>query len=137
MGKYTDLHSDVYSVFGAPAWVAEGLKTIPDNYLATALGSEYLRVSVVNSSNLTYANLKNSLAGQLIIDIFVKAGDGLNRTAIIADKLDTYLVRKTISTALGHGTQFGISSMVSLGVDSKNASLYRSSYSIPFNYFGN
>jgi hypothetical protein len=92
MGKYTALQSDVYSVFAKPAWLTEGIKTIPENYLATALGNEYLRVNLVTSSNLGYANLTGSLSGQIIVDIFVKAGDGLNRTAVIADKLDTYLV---------------------------------------------
>ena len=136
MAKYTDAYSDVYSVFATPAWVAEGIKTIPDNFTTTGLGNEFIRLSVITGGHFGQINIPASVQGQLIIDIFVPAGEGLKRLAAIADKLDGYLVRQSFTTSSNGTTQFGVSAMNPLGNDPANASLFRGSYSISFNYFG-
>jgi hypothetical protein len=136
MGKYTSVYEDAFSVFAMPTWISEGIKVVPQNYLASGLGDEYLRVSVLTGGNLAYRNLFDSVTGQLIIDIFVASGNGPKRLAAIADTLDTYLAQKTIYTLANHSIQFGSSGMNPMGLDSANPSLYRGSYSIPFNYFG-
>jgi hypothetical protein len=133
MGKFKNLQDDVYSIFGSNAWKAENIKTFPANFTSTNQGNEFIRISVVagNSS----VNLQ-SVSGLLIIDIFTSAGDGSARTALIADKLDQYLVGKSIKTVEGTLTQFLSSTLQPRGNDAVNPALYRSVYSIPFNYYG-
>ena len=136
MGKYTALHDDLYSIFGGAGWIAEGIPSFPDNYTNSANLSEFIRIAILASSG-TYVNIPRSAAGQLIIDIFVPAGQGLKRLNQIADRLDVFLAGKSVATALGGNTQLGVSALSPVGVDSANPSLYRGSYSISFNYFGN
>lgn len=71
-----------------------------------------------------------------MIDIFVTAGNGPSRSLLIADKLDQYLVGKSIETVQSKVTQFMNSNFAHRGVDTDNPTLFRSSYTIPFNYFG-
>lgn len=135
MNKYTAVFEDIYSIFGAVGWLAENIKTFPDNYVGASVGNEYLRVSIVPSGNLS-VNPPLSVSGQLIIDIFIPAGSGLKRLTTIADRLDTYLAGKTVTTSLSGSTQLKTSALSLLGNDRDNPSLYRGSYSISFNYFG-
>jgi hypothetical protein len=135
MSKYGDLHADIYSIFGSPTWAAESIGTYPDNFVGTNVGNEYIRVSII-ASGRSRANPLKSASGQLIIDIFTLAGAGTKRMAFIADKLDAYLVGKSVATTSGGTTQLMESSLASQGIDKANPALYRASYSIPFNYFG-
>lgn len=136
MGKYEALQTDIYSIFATSAWIAEAIKTVPENYVSTALGNEYIRVSIV-SSGVDNQGPLCSANGQLIIDIFIPAGNGALRAVRIADKLDTYLAGKTFKIAPSGNTQLGRSALTFMGVDKADSSLYRASYSINFNYFGN
>lgn len=132
MSKYTDLIQDVLAIFGTNAWKAENIKTFPANFVAVEPGNEYVRVSVIPGNSPR----RGSLSGLLIIDIFIAAGNGPKRAAYIADKLDAYLDSKTISASNAYCIQCANSSLQFSGVDIDNASLYRASYSIPFNLFG-
>lgn len=131
MGKYLDLFTNIYSVFGTPAWTAENIKTIPANYTGEVNNADYIRVSVIPSSD--GINLA-SISGILIIDIFVRFGLGPGAVSSIADSLDEYLVGKTLTTE--NSTQFRNSSLALLGMDLDNNSLFRAKYVIPFNHFG-
>ena len=133
MGKYENLEKDVFSIFGSTLWKNENIKTFPVNFIELTPGTEFVRVSVIPSGN--GINL-TSISGVLIIDIFTSAGNGPRRTSLIADKLDSYLVGKSISTQSGNATQLQNSSLAILGLDKDNPALFRASYSIPFNYFG-
>jgi hypothetical protein len=135
MGKYKSVYDDVYSIFSSSAWLLESIKTYPQNYLNSGNSGEYIRVAVVTSSYYPGKILLSS-SGQIVIDIFVTSGEGLSRITTIADKLDTYLVGKTLKGSANGNTQLGTSSLVMIGEDSANPSLYRASYSISFNYFG-
>jgi hypothetical protein len=132
MGKYENLHGDVFSVFGSQSWLAENIKTIPSNFNTANIGNEYIRISVVPSG---YGINYTSSSGQLLIDIFTPAGSGPTRSAQIADRLDAYLVGKSITLHNGR-TQFGKSSLSQFGPDGANPALFRSIYSISFNFFG-
>lgn len=132
MDRYASMYSDVYSVFSSTAWVTAGVKTVPENYTASGIGNEYIRVSVLFGGGYGYVNLPSSQSGQLIIDIFAPAGEGMKKLSTIADKLNSFLERKTVGY-----TQFSTSSFSPLGLDAANASLYRGKYSISFNYFRN
>lgn len=133
MGKYANLEKDIFGVFDTGAWKAENIKTFPSNFIASGAGDAFIRVSPVPSGQ--GLNPK-SVSGILIIDIFIPAGHGPGRASTIADKLDTYLVRKLLSSASGSTSQFHASSLAYVGLDRDNASLFHSTYSIPFNHFG-
>ncbi|RLA26251.1 MAG: hypothetical protein DRQ62_00010 [Gammaproteobacteria bacterium] len=133
MGRYENLQTEVFSVFASTAWVAETIKTYPENYLAVTPGEEFLKVYPIPSGQgINF----NSTSGLLIIDIFVSAGAGPSRVNQLADKLDLYLAGKSISTATAAVCQFQDSSLKIVGTDKDNSSLYRATYTIPFNYFG-
>lgn len=133
MGKYEIITRDILSVFGSTTWNNEGIKAFPSNYIGTNAGDKYVRVHVLPSgAGLT----RSSVSGQVLIDIFTPAGKGPLDAALIADRLDAYLVGR--SKRLSKGTiQFGqASSMSHNGTDKANAALHNSSYAISFNYFG-
>ena len=133
MGKYANLEADIYSIFASTLWKAENIKTAPMNFVSMKTGDEFIRVSIVPSGS--GINL-NSISGLLIIDIFISAGKGSKRLFAIADKLDAYLVGKSLSTVSNKITQFSNSAVSILGNDKDDPSLYRAAYNIPFNYFG-
>ena len=135
MGKYADLFKDVYSIFNTNGWKAEGIATYPENFVG-ALTTEYIRVTVLAGGRSRTGQL-NSVSGQLMIDIFIPAGGGPTRAAQIADKLDTYLVGQNLKTGGSGNTQFSdASNLTAVGIDRDNSNLYRSNYSLPFNFFG-
>jgi hypothetical protein len=133
MGKYANLEADIFSVFNSGTWKATNIQTVPANFTAENLGKEYIRVNIIPSG--TGVNLK-SVSGVLIIDIFIAAGQGPKRTGLIADILDGFLVGKERRTSSGGSTQLLGSSLSDEGNDKANPTLHRSSYTIPFNYFG-
>ena len=134
MGKYANLEQDIFSVFASSAWADEGIRTFPTNYIAVDSSSEFIRVSVIPSGR---GINRHSLTGILIIDIFISAGKGTRRAFEIADKLDSYLLNKSLTTDSSTLTQFGLSSLSAGSVDTQNAALFKSSYSITFSFFGN
>ena len=131
MGKYTELQKDVFSVFGTEEWKGEEVYTIPANFPCDR--AEYIRVTIVPSS---YSLNRLSVSGVLNIDIFTAYGQGPQRAYQIADMLDEYLVQKSLSGVPRVVTQFGKSSLSSMGVDSDNSALDRHLYTIPFNHLG-
>jgi len=132
MGKYKNLQTDVFSIFGSDTWKAENIKTFPSNFNPSHQGNEFLRVTIL--SGKPGINI-HSVSGIFVIDIFTTAGVGPDRSITIADKLDQYLVGKTIQSFSGAITQFSNSTFETRGLDSDNPSLYRSIYTIPFSYF--
>lgn len=133
MGKFTDLEKDVFSVFDGVAWKAENILTVPSNFLGSEMGTEFISVSVIASG--ASPNTR-SISGVCLVDIFIAAGGGPRRASIIADKLDSYLVGKTIPSVVNGVTQFFASSLAHKGVDKANPSLHRSTYTVTFNHFG-
>jgi hypothetical protein len=132
MGRFSGPYQDIFSVFGSAAWEAEDIPTFPQNFIGTVPDKKYIRVTPVFDGNSI--NVK-SASGILMIDIFTPAGTGPSDTSTIADTLDSYLVGKSKDVSTGV-TQFGISSLSPFGLDKDNPSLYRSTYSIPFSFFG-
>lgn len=133
MGKYEAAEKSIFSVFNSSIWKAENIKTYPSNFVIVNPGTEFIRINIIPSGK--GINLI-SLSGVIIVDIFTSAGNGPRRTSTIADKLDQYLVGKSLTTDDGNCLQLKNSSLAAVGVDSDNASLYRSNYTIPFNLFG-
>jgi hypothetical protein len=133
MGKYTNAEDDVFSIFANPDWVAENIKTFPNNYIASGSGDEFIRVTIIGSGK---GINRVSISGIFMVEIFIPAGVGVRRANEIADKLDEYLVNKSVSTVSGNQSQFGISTMVHNGVDKDVPLLHKSTYTLTFNFFG-
>jgi len=130
VARYADVLNDIMSIFGTVEWIAENIATFPNNN--RGVSTEYIRVTpILGNEPLN----RKSHSGVLNIDIFITAGEGPKRAFQIADSLDSYIQNKTIALSAG-STQFGVSNLVSYGLDRDNTSLYRYVYSINFNYFG-
>jgi len=132
MGKFTDVETDVFSVFASAAWITESISTYPANHIIENDGNEFIRVSIIPGGE--GVNL-HSVSGQLIVDIFTSAGEGPSRISAIADIVDSYLSGKTFK-ASGKTSQFHSGALGNAQVDEDNPSLYKAIYSISFNYFG-
>jgi len=132
VGKYSNVEADIFSIFGSAAWVLESIKTTPANFI-NENSTEFIRINIITSS--FGINFK-STSGVLIIDIFTTAGKGPNRASVIADKLDDFLQGKSLNTTSGGTTQFVDSTLSHDGIDKTDTTLFRSTYTIPFNYFG-
>lgn len=133
MGKFSNTEGDIFSVFASSAWKGEGIETHPSNYTSPEAWDEYIRVNILcNGKGLN----KVSVSGILIVDIFTPAGNGPSKASLIADKLEEYLGNKSLSTSASGVTQFLGGTLTHLGTDKDNLTLFRSSYTIPFNYFG-
>ncbi len=133
MGRFVKLENDIFSIFGSDAWLDEEIKTFPANYESNGVDNEYIRVSIVPSG---MGINTDSASGILIIDIFTANGKGPRRASEIADVVETFLVGKSINTVGNYVTQFYVGSLAHRGTDKDNPSLFRSTYNIPFNYFG-
>jgi len=132
MGKYANLDTKIFALFGTSSWTAEGIKTFPANFVAMDAGTEFIRVSIIPAG--PGINLK-SVSGIVLIEIFVEANKGPKRASYIADKLDIFLSGKNLMPTTKIAIQLGSSAISPLGNDPDNPSLYRTSYTIPFNYF--
>jgi len=132
MGKYTELQDGIFSIFGGADWLAESISTYPQNFIPQTASTEFIRVSIL--SGTPGINLE-SVEGQILIDIFIAAGDGPTRLTAIADALDLHFVGKLIDAGAGK-VQFHKSVLGTLRSDADDSSLQSAVYSIPFNYFG-
>jgi hypothetical protein len=133
MGKYAELETAIFSIFGTTAWTANGVKAHPANFTGIVGGSDYVRIHII--ANHTGINIR-SVSGILNIDIFTALGIGPRRVTQIADMLDAMLATKTTDSPNGR-VQCMTSNLTGMGRDNDNQSLYRAIYSIPFNYYGN
>jgi hypothetical protein len=133
MGRYQATQDAIFSVFGSASWIAEGVKTFPWDVIALDPGPEYIRLTIIPSSQ--GINIV-SISGVCIIDIFTVYGNGPEGLTVIADKLDKHLGNKTVFLSPTMNVQFGSSTLSPRGQDQANSTLNRSSYTIPFNLFG-
>jgi hypothetical protein len=130
MGKYEAAEQLINAIFGGVSWKSKNIKTIPSNFPSEQ--HEHIKLSVIAGGegiNPVSAN------GVLIIDIFVTAGKSTKRAIQIADLLDDYLVGKVSSNSDGT-LQLLKSALNHRGLDKDNPSLYRSQYTIPYNFYG-
>jgi hypothetical protein len=132
MGKYLDIQTKVFSIFGSDTWKAEAITTIPQDMIARDVEGDFIRVTILPGSPGVN---RVSIAGVCIVDIYTAAGKGPTQYHTIADKLDTYLANSTVGIG-ATSVQFGSSALVSKGIDKDNSALTRAQYTIPFNFFG-
>lgn len=131
MAKYEQLQRDVLSIFGTAGWIAENIETFPSGMSVQGV-TEFIRVSAIAQGP---AINSKSASGLVMIEIFTTANEGPLRASIIADKLDQYLLKKSVTTGT-NVTQFHeTSSLRDTGHDPANSALLRSFYSVGFNHF--
>lgn len=131
MGKYKRALDDIYSIFDSTAWKANNIPTFPENYKGEAL--KFIVVNCVFSGGAINGF---SISGVILVDIYTEANKGPLEAITIADLLDELLNEKAVYKDAKFNTQFFNSSLVSVGVDSGNPTLYRHTYSIPFSHYG-
>jgi hypothetical protein len=131
---YSKLKTDIYGVLSSNAWIATGYKAYPSNYSgAVDTTGSFIRTSILPGNGTIDAHgLRKKFSGMLILSIFVKAGNGDAQLFTIADTLDSLFQGKTLT----NGTQFGASTLMQLGPDPADKSLYRGDYSINFKAYG-
>ena len=131
---YNALKDDIYGVFASPAWNNTGYKAYPQNYSGKVNYTKpVVRINIIpGKADLDAFSFKKSFTGLLILSIFVKAGDGDKALFNIAETLDSFFEGKTLT----NGTQFGPSTLSTLGLDPADNTLYRGDYSINFKAYG-
>lgn len=121
--KFSDAFLNLASIFetaGLPVWPRDTVPTTkPDTYGVLDF--------VSSGSGVNY----NSFSGQLIISINCPGGLGPAGAHAFADRLDEYLVKKSIN-----GTQFFASALAPRGVSPTDPTKSRWDYTIPFKHFG-
>lgn len=128
MGKFSNLETDIFDLFGSAEWQAESIPSFPANFFPENVTGSFIRHSIVPSGETLYAN---SVGGLLMVEIFTAAGRGPTASSEIADTLDAHFQQKT------HGsTQFFRSNLGAVVKDPDNPTLARAIYQIPFSYFG-
>lgn len=132
MSRFNDSLVDILSVFGTDLWKAEGIKAFPRGITPNVLPSEYLLITILLSGEPLN---RASISGVVLIEIHTSILSIPIRSAVIADKLDTYLVHKSFKTGSGV-TQFGVAAMEDRGIDQGHSERHKSMYSISFNHFG-
>ena len=130
MGKFSGAEEHLLSVFATAQWKAEDIPTYPANYVGK-IDRDYVRVQVIASGQ--GAN-RISCSGVLLVDIFVKAGEGTRQLSQIADKLDLFLQNKLLKTTGLGRTQTFTSVLQPRGLDPDNSGFYRGLYSLPFQF---
>lgn len=131
---YGLLKDDIYGVLSSPAWINTGYRTYPTNYSGKIDTSKnFIRVSILpGKPSLDAYSFKKTFSGLLILSVFVKAGEGDKTLFAIADTIDSFFEGKTLT----NGTQFGPSTLSTLGLDPADNTLYRGDYSIQFKAYG-
>ena len=127
MAKYRNVQTDIEGVFATSNWTGNGIQAYPSNYQGGSFADEFVKVEIIPGRPLlTYGS--PGVQGQVIIQIYTRAGDGISRSIQIADILDTLLQVQTLPS----GTTTGTSSITFLGIDSQDNSLFRADYSVSF-----
>jgi len=129
MNRFEEITHDIHLLFGSQAWQDNAIKTLPSNFVDETT-NEYIRIGVVIN---TLQNTNNA-HGVINIEIFVPSGSSLKRTMQIADMLNLLLGRKLHNLSKG-SIQFGLGSLGTGARCPDAASLYRTLYTIPFNFY--
>ena len=127
MAKYRNVQSDIEGVFATEMWTENNIVTYPSNYQGGDFADEFVKIEILPGRPLT-TYTRPGVQGQIIIQIYTRAGEGITRSAAIADILDQVLQVQSFS----RGTQTGTSSIAFLGIDSQDNSLFRADYSVSF-----
>ena len=127
MAKYADVVRDVEGIFSGTTWTNHGIQAYPSNYQGGSFEDEFVKLEFLPAQPITgYSRF--GVGGQVIVQIYTRAGNGITRSTEIADILDTVLQAKNLS----RGTQTGTSTLSFLGIDNDDNSLFRADYNVSF-----
>lgn len=131
---FTSLMTSINALFGSSTWTSNNIPTYPENYQGKISSqNEFCRINIIPAnSEIAHYGGDKSVSGNIIIDIYVKAGEGQARVMAIADLLDILLQTKNLTNGLELGTSY----VTTLGLDTANKSLYNAKYLIPFKSYG-
>lgn len=132
MNLYISLEDAIFSVFAQTEWVTEQIKIYPTTYKIPDNLVEFLRLSIIPSSQGVN---ENSISGILIIEIFSPVSAGSTRTYQIADILDNYLKKVTLQES-SSVTQLFDSVLSEIRSDADNPTLTSTKYQITFKHYG-
>lgn len=127
MVKYSNLQSNVFSIFASQAWVDLNTRAFPAGIKGDKGDPPYVRMDVV--ADESGAN-RESVSGLLMIEIYTQWGDGPAKSIEIADQLDALIQNKTIN-----GTQFFSSSLSALLQDRDDENLGKRTYQVSFQHY--
>ena len=131
MGKLLSAADYVFAFFGSPLWTSRNIATYPQNFVKTDGLREFIRINIVVGPGID----KGSSTGLLKVEIFTPAGQSIDRAVDIADALNDTLENKTFGQI-----QYTNGSMYHVDPDStkdyEDPTLFKSIYTINFNYFG-
>ena len=129
MAKFTEVVRDVEGLFARNTpWSSHRIQAFPSNYQGGGFEDEFVKIELIPAQPLTASYGQFGVAGQIIIQIYTRAGEGISRSLAIADLLDSELQAKH----LPRGTQTGTSSLSFLGIDNDDNSLFRADYVVNF-----
>lgn len=132
MSRFRTVQSDLESVFATSEWTDLSIAAYPVNFVGGDFSDEFVLVETVPGKittprNRSFSNI-NTVSGQYIIQVYVKAGEGLTRVMEIADHLDSLLNSKRLPS----GTHTGIPVIDIVGTDKDDKSLYRADLIVSF-----
>jgi len=131
---FNKIRQDIYGVFASNLWENLGIRVFPENYQGD-IGTQlpYIRLTIIPGvATLNSHNLEKQLSGRMVLSIFVDNNAGDKDLYELADIINDYFQGKTLT----NGTQFGPSTLIPLGIDKINSSIYRGDYSITFKKYG-
>jgi len=131
MSKYIKLQLDVESVFSTTAWKAESIAAYPGNFEGEIGAKEFVKLELLPSSGEDAFGNFSGIEGQIIIQIYVPAGQGMARVLAVAGILDSYFQAKHFV----NGTSTGSSAINIIGKDKANPALFRADYTVSFKLF--
>ena len=95
MAKYRNVQTDIESLFATPIWTGNNIQAYPSNYQGGSFADEFVKIEIIPGRPLlTYG--RPGVQGQVIIQIYTKAGEGISRSFQIADILDNLLQEQTL-----------------------------------------
>jgi hypothetical protein len=133
MASYSDIISDLDTIFASSSWTGHNIATYPVNVAPTAVkASEYIVIELLPTKPIDeeYGN-SNQVAGLIIMQIYVPVNTGPRRVYEISDLLDEVLQKKQIGASL----QTGSSACDVKGNDPDNPSLFRADYNLRFSSY--
>ena len=131
MDRFTEAQKGIFKVFASDSWKIRLIETFPQD--VTPSGDSYVvATSLFSGKGPNY----KSLSGLLIAEIYTAFDKGPAPANIIADALDTELTQRIVQLTPTTSVQFYEGVLVHKGRDRDNPTLTRTTFSIPFHYFG-
>lgn len=127
MGRFAELNGIMNGIFGSLNWQSQDIATYPVNTYIVNDGA-FIRFSILFDEHPHNAE---GIRGMLMIEIYENINKGILPFVSICDKLDQLLRHQNVS-----GCQFFNSNFRVNGRDTDDPDLYRGTYAISFQFYG-